>query len=113
VHPGCTVISNIPEKLDESTVRKAGKIVVTATEEILTHVPPWQAVHDLMQTGELASSAISCQISDIIAGRVSGRSSRDEIVVCLNSGCGVHDAAVARFAYQRALAMGLGTDLPT
>jgi len=113
VGPGCTVISNTPEELDEATVRKASRIVVTSTEEVATHVPPWQAVDDLMHRGELPPDAISCEISDVIAGRAPGRLSDDEIIVCVNSGSGVHDVAVARFVYKRAISLGLGTDLPT
>ncbi|MPZ12859.1 MAG: hypothetical protein GEU73_00260 [Chloroflexi bacterium] len=51
--PGCTVISNTPEELDQQTVRKASKTVVTSAEDVETHVPAWQAVYDLLHSGEL------------------------------------------------------------
>jgi ornithine cyclodeaminase/alanine dehydrogenase-like protein (mu-crystallin family) len=111
--PGCTVISNTPEELDHESVRRASRVVSTAAEEVLTHVPPWQAVYDLINAGELSRDAASDEISDIIAGRTPGRVSDDEIIVCLNPGSGVHDVAASRFVYHRALELGLGVDLPT
>jgi ornithine cyclodeaminase/alanine dehydrogenase-like protein (mu-crystallin family) len=113
VSPGCTVISNTPEELDRETVRRANRIVVTSAEDVETHIPPWQAVYDLMEAGELPADAASCQISDIIGGQQPGRTSDDEIIVCLNPGFGVHDVAAASYVYQRALDLGLGTELPT
>lgn len=109
---GCTVISNTPEELDEATVRKADKIVVTSAEDVQTHIPPWQAVYDLINAGDLGPDAVSCEISDIVAGRRPGRTSDDEIIVCLNPGFGVHDVAAGRYVYRRGREMGLGTELP-
>lgn len=111
--PGCTVISNTPEELDQATVRLASKIVVASAEDVDTHVPPWQAVYDLINAGELPKDAASCEIADVITGKKPGRTSDDEIIVCLNPGFGVHDVAAARFVYRRALELGLGTELPT
>lgn len=111
--PGCTVISNTPEELDHESVRRASRIISTAADEIATHVPPWQAVYDLMNSGELPRDAADDEISDIIVGRKPGRVSDDEIIVCLNPGSGVHDVAASRFVHQRAVELGLGVDLPT
>jgi ornithine cyclodeaminase/alanine dehydrogenase-like protein (mu-crystallin family) len=111
--PGCTVISNTPEELDRETIRRASRVVVTSAEDVETHVPPWQAVYDMIKGGELPPDAAACQISDVIAGRRPGRTSEDEIIACLNPGFGVHDVAAARFVYHRALQLGLGTELPT
>jgi ornithine cyclodeaminase/alanine dehydrogenase-like protein (mu-crystallin family) len=112
ISPGCTIISNTPEELDHETVRRADRIVATSPEEIETHVPPFQAVYDLLQSGELTRGAYD-DLADVIVGRAPGRRSDDEIILCLNPGSGVHDVAVARFVYRRALDLGLGVDLPT
>jgi ornithine cyclodeaminase len=109
---GCTIISNTPEELDQETVRRADRIVATAAEEVETHVPPFQAVYDLVAAGERRSGAYE-NLPDVVVGRTPGRQSDDEIIVCLNPGSGVHDVAVARFVYQRAVELGLGVDLPT
>ena len=110
--PGCTVISNTPEELDHTSVQRASRIVTTSAEEVLTHVPPWQAVYDLLQSGELAPKAAEDEISDIVAGRKPGRESEDDIIVCLNPGSGVHDVAGGRYVYRRAVELGIGTELP-
>ena len=113
ISPGCTVISITPEELDRESIRRADRIVVSSVDVVEEHVPPWQAFYDLIESGELPRDAASCEISDIIVGRAPGRVSDDEIIVCLNSGFGLHDVAAARFVYQRALELGLGIDLPT
>jgi ornithine cyclodeaminase/alanine dehydrogenase-like protein (mu-crystallin family) len=110
--PGCTVISNTPEELDHESVRRADRIVVISAEEVETHVPPWQALYDLIQSGEIARDAL-IEIVDVVTGRQPGRTSDDEIIVCLNPGSGVHDVAAARYVYHRSLELGLGIDLPT
>lgn len=94
------------------SIRRASRIVVTSAAEVERPVPPWQAVYDLIGTGELAPNAASCEIADIIVGRAPGRISDDEIIVCLNPAYGVHDVPAARFVYHRALELGLGADLP-
>src|SRR5207248_6688711 len=81
--PGCTVISNTPEELDRESVRRATRIVETSVEEVETHVPPWQAVYDLVQSGELARDSV-VDITDVVTGRQPGRTADDEIIVCLN-----------------------------
>lgn len=52
------------------------------------------------------------ELADVIAGRAAGRRSDDEVLLCLNPAYGVIDAAVAAYVYRRALATGVGTELP-
>lgn len=111
VSPGCTVISNTPEELDQATVLKANRIVPTFRTEVETHIPPWQAFSDLVEAGQLPTSALAHELADIVAGRAPGRTSDDEIIVCLNPGSGVHDVAAAYYVYQRAVALDLGAQL--
>jgi ornithine cyclodeaminase/alanine dehydrogenase-like protein (mu-crystallin family) len=109
---GCTVISNTPEELDRETIRRASKVVSTSVEDVDTHVPPWQAWYELRQAGELPDEVAYNEITDVIAGRKPGRIREDEIIVGMNPGFGVHDVAIARFVYRRAVEMGIGIDLP-
>ena len=112
ISPGCTVITNTPEELDRETVRRADRIVATSSEEIESHVPPFQAIYDLVRSGELRPGAYD-DLPEIVVGRAPGRRSDSEIIVGLNPGSGVHDVAVARFVFQRAVELGLGVELPT
>src|SRR5581483_11075947 len=113
ISPGCTVISNTPEEFDVASIRRASRIVTTSAEEVMAHVPPMQAVYDLIQSGELPPDGGMVEITDVVAGRDPGRRSDDEIIVCLNAGSGVHDVAAAKYVYERARQLGLGTELPT
>jgi ornithine cyclodeaminase/alanine dehydrogenase-like protein (mu-crystallin family) len=112
ISPGTTVISNTPEELDAESVRRAARIVATMREDVMDHIPPIQAVDDAIQAGQLDPERDLVTIADVITGRAVGRKSDDEIVVCVNPGNGVHDVAVAKFTYERALQKGVGTRLP-
>lgn len=111
ISPGSTIISNTPEELDTATVRRA-KIVVAIKEEVRLHVSPWQAVADLLSSGELTETDLSIEMADVLLGRKQGRVFEDEIVAFLNPGCGIYDVAVASYVYRRAQEQGLGTLLP-
>ena len=109
--PGSTVISNTPEELDTGTIGRS-TLIVAFKEEVIRHVPPYQAVVDLLSNGELSDGDLSVEISDVILGRKTGRSSQDEIVAYLNSGCGLYDVAIAAYVYNKSREKGLGTSLP-
>lgn len=100
--PGATVITNRPEELDRGTARRS-KLVTTYMEGVSGHVPPYRALLDL-ETEFL-------ELADIVAGRVPGRGSADEIMVGLNPAYGVIDAAVARYVYDKAVRAGVGVEL--
>lgn len=107
---GTTVITNTPEELDQETLRR-GRIVSTYRDGVLTHVPPYHSLVELLEKGELTREDFSTELGDIVTGRAAARTARDEIIVCLNPAFGVLDAAVAEFVYQKAVAMGVGTEL--
>ena len=54
----------------------------------------------------------SVEIVDIMLNRKPGRTSEDEIIAYLNSGCGIYDVAVASYVFKRPREQGLGTLLP-
>ena len=110
VAPGCTVITNTPEELDQDTLRR-GKIVTTYRDGVLTHVPPYQSLVELLEKGDLTTEDFSTELGDIVSGRAAGRTTAEEIIVCLNPAFGVLDAAIAEYVYQRAVRMGVGLEL--
>ena len=75
---------------------------------------------DLAQT--LATSAAGAHLAEIppldtdlgliVAGRAAGRTDSRERIFCLNLGVATHDVLTARLVYDRASAVGLGTELP-
>lgn len=109
--PGCTVIYNTPEEIDVETARRA-RIVVGLKEEIMGHLPPYEAIETLMASGELNDADISCEITDVLLGRTAGRESPEDVVAYLNPGCGIYDTAVASHFHRKAEEQGIGTVLP-
>ncbi|MGH7824361.1 MAG: ornithine cyclodeaminase family protein [Candidatus Binatia bacterium] len=107
---GCTVITNTPEELDQQSFRR-GRIVTTYRDGVLTHVPPYHSLVELLDKGALSPEDFSEELGNIVTGTIKGRTTADEIIVCLNPAFGVLDAAIAEYVYQRALALGVGTEL--
>ncbi len=56
--------------------------------------------------------AIAGETGEILAGRIPGRESRDQLIVCSNIGMSVCDVVVAKAILDRALARNLGRRLP-
>jgi ornithine cyclodeaminase/alanine dehydrogenase-like protein (mu-crystallin family) len=108
--PGCTVLCNTPEELDQQTFLR-GKIITTYNDGILTHVPPYHSLVELVEAGKLSEVDFSIELGDIVTGKIPGRMRQDEIIVGLNPAFGILDAATAEFVYRRAKQMGIGTEL--
>jgi len=64
-------------------------------------------LHHVTDTGLLDESRID-ELGELTAGIKPGRQTDDEITICDLTGVGVQDTAIARLAYRRALAAGLG-----
>ncbi|MHB1987978.1 MAG: ornithine cyclodeaminase family protein [Acidimicrobiales bacterium] len=52
------------------------------------------------------------ELSDLVVGRVPGRTSKDEITLYKSVGTGMQDLAVAELAYRRANEQGIGLKVP-
>jgi ornithine cyclodeaminase/alanine dehydrogenase-like protein (mu-crystallin family) len=108
--PGSTVLCNTPEEVDQETFLR-GKIVTTYNDGILSHVPPYHSLVELVEAGKLSEADFSIELGDIVAGKFAGRTSEQEIIIGLNPAFGILDAATAAFVYQRAKGMGIGMEL--
>jgi ornithine cyclodeaminase len=64
-------------------------------------------LHHVVDAGLLDESRVD-ELGELTAGTKSGRQGDDEITLCDLTGVGVQDTAIARLAYRRALAAGLG-----
>ena len=51
-------------------------------------------------------------LGEIVTGAKSGRETPEERTMSLNLGLAIEDVATARLIYERAMAAGVGTDLP-
>jgi len=110
IAPGCTILPNSPEEIDQATYLKS-KIVTTYNDGILTHVPPYHALVELVEAGKMREADFAAELGDIVAGKIPGRTDKSEIIIGMNPAFGILDAATADFVYRRAKAMGIGTEL--
>ncbi len=108
--PGSTFITNTPEEMDTVTAKRA-KLIASIREEVRSHVPPYQAIADLIYSGELTEANLSVEMGDVLLGKRPGRSSDDEIIAYMNAGSGIYDVAISSYVYRKAKEQGLGVTL--
>lgn len=64
-----------------------------------------------LSRGEMNEGDIAGSLSEVVSGRIPGRTVEDEVTVFDSTGLAIEDIAVASMVYQRALEDGLGTRL--
>jgi ornithine cyclodeaminase/alanine dehydrogenase-like protein (mu-crystallin family) len=102
--------ANFPQKreLDADAVRRCHVIAADSRQQSreeagdLIHVfgedeSQWQKVHEL---------------ADIVSGKISGRTSADQITLFKSNGIAIEDVVVAGRVYELALARGIGRQIP-
>lgn len=87
-----------PELLAES------KVVVDALEQCATIGD----LHHALEAGVMTRERVHAELGAIVAGRVAGRTSDEEIVVFDSTGMALQDVAAAVVVYERALEAGSG-----
>jgi alanine dehydrogenase len=103
--------SNKRREIDDETLRRADIYVVHSKEVARLDQSPdvWEAA----QKGIVSWDAIP-EIQDLVAGKVPGRTSPNQITVFNNNtGAGTQFAALGAAVLRRARALGLGRELPT
>lgn len=74
----------------------------------------WAEAGDLViprQQGLIDENHIVGELGELVLGRVAGRTADEQMTFFKSVGNAVQDAAVAQLAYQRARALGLGTEV--
>lgn len=101
--------SNSPAKreLDITTLTRS-KIVVDFKEQVLQEAGDIQAA---IQAGAISADSIHAGLADLVAGTKEGRIGEQEITLFKSVGVAIEDIAVATFAYEQALAAGIGLEL--
>jgi ornithine cyclodeaminase/alanine dehydrogenase-like protein (mu-crystallin family) len=61
--------------------------------------------------GTIEPSHFAVTLSDVVSGKMAGRTSNDEITVFKSCGLAIEDLATARLAYNRAVELGFGTSI--
>jgi alanine dehydrogenase len=99
--------SNTPNKRElDGTVFKRSTLVVDFKDQALQEAGDLQ---DALRTGAISAEAVDVELGDVIAGKKPGRQHEREITLFKSVGMAIEDIATATFAYQQALAAGLGT----
>ncbi len=103
--------TNKRREIDDETIRRADVYVVHSKEVARNDRSP--DIWDAAQSGVVEWDAIH-EIQDLLAGRVRGRTSPDQITLFNNNtGAGTQFAAVGAAVLEKARELGLGRELPT
>jgi alanine dehydrogenase len=101
--------SNTPGKRElDDTVFRRSTVIVDFKDQALQEAGDLQHA---LRTGAIPAEAIDVELGDIITGRKPGRQNDREITLFKSVGMAIEDVATATFAYEQALAAGLGTRL--
>lgn len=65
-------------------------------------------LHHAIDAGVMTCDDVHAELADLVAGRVPGRTSPDEITVFDSTGTALQDVAAAIVVYERAIAAGIG-----
>lgn len=111
VQPGTLVVAvgaDTPQKqeLHEDLILRADRVFADRIDQCVEA----GEIHHAVRAG-FAVQDISGELGDVVDGRIPGRSSAKDVIVCDLTGVGTHDAAVAEVAIARARDAGLGSDL--
>lgn len=99
--------SNTPSKKElDGTAFQRSRIVVDFKEQALQEAGDLQ---DALTTGAIQPDAIAAELGEVITGQKVGREHERQITLFKSVGMAIEDVATATFAYQQAVASGVGT----
>jgi alanine dehydrogenase len=101
--------SNSPAKRElDASVFSRSRTFVDFREQALQEAGDLQQA---LQSGAISADRIEAELGEIVAGLKPGRQNDQEITLFKSVGMAVEDIATATFAYQQAIAAGVGTEL--
>jgi len=100
--------TRLNRELDEIAVTRAGLIATDDLEGAKLECGDlvWPIERGLMAWEKV------CELAPIVAGRMAGRRSEDEITLFESQGIALEDVAAASLVYERAIERGMGIKLP-
>lgn len=96
-------------EVNNDVITKADKLVFDRWKYVSPRIPE---VVQLIEEGKLTRESIYAEWPDIVAGKVPGRESSEEIIVFIALGIWGEYAAILPEVYRRAKSKGLGQALP-
>jgi ornithine cyclodeaminase/alanine dehydrogenase-like protein (mu-crystallin family) len=97
------------QEVDHDVITKADKVVVDRWKYVSPRIPE---IVSLVQAGELTLDDVHAEWPDIVAGKVPGRETPDEIIIYIALGIWGEYAAILPEAYRKSKKMGIGQSLP-
>jgi ornithine cyclodeaminase/alanine dehydrogenase-like protein (mu-crystallin family) len=82
----------------------AGRVVVDALEQCATI----GELHHALDAGTMTRADVRAELAEVVAGRMPGRATPDEITIFDSTGTGLQDVAAAALVFERAVAAGRG-----
>jgi ornithine cyclodeaminase/alanine dehydrogenase-like protein (mu-crystallin family) len=99
--------SNTPNKRElDDTVFERSKVVVDFRAQALREAGDLQ---NAIRNGAITENSIHAELGELLTGEKPARENAAEITLFKSVGMAIEDIATASFAYQKALAAGLGT----
>jgi ornithine cyclodeaminase/alanine dehydrogenase-like protein (mu-crystallin family) len=109
---GTTVVAAGPttwraREVDDAVLTRADRIIVDSAEQAQLEAGDMASAADrgLLQWSQLQ------ELRHVVSGNIQGRGGPQEIIYAKMMGTGVADVAAAKLAYDRARALGLGTQM--
>jgi ornithine cyclodeaminase/alanine dehydrogenase-like protein (mu-crystallin family) len=97
-------------EIDRETVMRASRRFCSWREQILGDTPGFLPVSEMVAENELDPDTVR-DLDEVITGAQPGRGSDAELTIFLSQGVGIWDAAIAAWAYERAVERDLGSVL--
>jgi len=88
----------------EPTLLSRSKVIV----DIVNQAASIGELHHAIDVGLMTKNDVYGELGDVVAGRKSGRSSPDEIIIFDSTGMALQDVIVAAAVYEKAVGNGLG-----
>ncbi len=67
-------------------------------------------LHNAIDAGLIPADRVFTELGDVVAGKAAGRTSAEQVTIVDLTGMGIQDTAIANFAFERAEALGSGSD---
>ena len=109
IKKGVYVVHLGNNEVDEELILRADKVVIDDWETDKHRMDDTMAY--MFRDGKIDDSRIDASVSDLVAGRKSGRDNDDQLTYTCNVGLGLYDVAIAARVYRYAKENGIGQKL--
>jgi ornithine cyclodeaminase/alanine dehydrogenase-like protein (mu-crystallin family) len=111
VGPGIFVAAVGADHPDKQELAPGLTASATLVVDVLDQCAAFGDLHHALAAGAMRREDVHGELADVVAGRVPGRRSADEVVVFDSTGTAIEDVAAAAAVYERAIADGRGAPI--